>query len=327
VRVPAVEAVVGVQVVAAVAGVDREQTRMNTLNQFFDRALPGLRHSLLAVALVFPLSAWSQQSYPTPQAAADALVDGIARSDGDAVMAVVGPDSRKYLPLDTVDKDDVLDFLGAWAESHEIVPAGADKAFLGVGRHGWTLPIPIVKTASGWRFDVKAAPEEIRTRRVGRNELAAIQTALAYTDAQEEYYAKDRNGDGVREFAKRLLSSPGKHDGLYWASVAGGEESPLGPEFAYARRGQPYNGYLYRILTAQGKDAPGGAKNYVKDGRMTEGFALIAWPAKYDDTGVMTFIVDRAGAVYQKNLGRHTNALARAVTAYNPDASWTKVEP
>lgn len=300
---------------------------MITLNHFFDRAVPCLRHSLLAAALAFPLSAWSQQSYPTPQAAADALVDGIARSDGDAVAAVVGPDYRRYIPLGTVDRDDVIDFLGAWAASHEIVPAGDGKAFLGVGKNGWTLPIPIVKAASGWRFDIKAAPDEMRTRRIGRNELAAIQTALAYTDAQEEYYVKDRNRDGVREFAKRALSSPGRHDGLYWASLPGEPESPLGPEFAYAKPGQPYHGYLYRILTAQGENAPGGAKSYVRDGRMTEGFALIAWPAKYDDTGVMTFIVDRAGVVYQKNLGPNTHALARAVTAYDPDASWTKVEP
>ncbi len=300
---------------------------MNFLEWLFSRAAPVAGHCTVALVLALPLAAWSQQSYPTPQAAADALVDGIARSDDDAVKAVIGADYRKYIPVDGIDQDDVIEFLGAWAASHEIVQRGADKAFLGVGKDGWTLPIPIVKTASGWRFDAKAAPDEMRARRIGRNELAAIQTVLAYTDAQEEYYAKDRNGDGVREFARRPLSSQGKHDGLYWASVPGEEESPLGPEFAYAKPGQPYHGYLYRILSAQGEHAPGGAKSYLKSGRMTEGFALIAWPASYDDTGVMTFIVNRAGVVYQKNLGRNTNALARAVTAYDPDASWSKVEP
>ena len=167
----------------------------------------------------------------------------------------------------------------------------------------------------------------MRTRRIGRNELAAIQTALAYTDAQEEYYAKPRTGDGVRQFATRALSTPGKHDGLYWSSLDDEEESPLGPEFADARVGQPYHGYAYRILTAQGPDAPGGAKSYVRNGRMTEGYALIAWPAKYDDTGVMTFIVDRDGIVYQKNLGPDTTAAANTITAYNPDASWQRVTP
>ena len=167
----------------------------------------------------------------------------------------------------------------------------------------------------------------MRTRRIGRNELAAIQVALAYTDAQEEYHAADCNGDGVQAVRQRGLSSPGKHDGLYWASLPGEPESPLGAEFADAKPGQPYHGYLYKILTAQGKDAPGGAKSYIKNGRMTEGYALVAWPAKYDDTGVMTFIVNHDGVVYQKNLGPGTDAAARAINAYNPDASWSKAAP
>jgi hypothetical protein len=167
----------------------------------------------------------------------------------------------------------------------------------------------------------------MRIRRIGRNELAAIQVVLAYTDAQDEYHQRDWNGDGVREYARRALSTPGKHDGLYWASLPGEPESPLGPEFADAKPGQPYHGYLYRILTAQGKDAPGGAKSYVRDGRMTEGYALIAWPAKYADSGVMTFIVNRDGIVYQKNLGPGTDSAARAIPAYNPDPSWERVAP
>ena len=203
----------------------------------------------------------------------------------------------------------------------------SDKAFLGVGKHGWTMPIPIVKTAGGWRFDTAAAPEEMRVRRIGRNELAAIQVALAYTDAQNEYHARDWNGDGTLEYAKQGLSSPGKRDGLYWASLPGEIESPLGAEFADAKAGQPYHGYVYKILTAQGKDAPGGVRNYIKNGRMTEGYALVAWPAKYNDTGVMTFIVNQDGVVYQKNLGAGTDAAARAIVAYNPDASWDKVAP
>ncbi len=300
---------------------------MNIQNGTVMRAASGLRFALLAMAFALSPAAWGQQAFPSAEAAADALVDGIARHDGDAIKRVVGPDYRKYIPAGVVAEDDITKFLEAWAASHKIVPAGADKAYLGVGKNGWTLPIPIVKSASGWRFDASAAPDEMRTRRIGRNELAAIQVALAYTDAQEEYYAKPHSGDGVRQFAMRAISSPGKHDGLYWATLPDEEESPLGPEFADATPGQPYHGYVYRILTAQGPDAPGGARSYVRNGRMTEGYALIAWPAKYDDTGVMTFIVDRDGIVYQKNLGPNTDAAARAITAYNPDSSWTKVSP
>jgi len=183
-----------------------------------------------------------------------------------------------------------------------------------------------VKSAAGWRFDTKGAPEEMRVRRIGRNELAAIQVALAYTDAQNEYHARDWNGDGTLEYAKQGLSSPGRRDGLYWASLPGEPESPLGAEFADAKVGQPYHGYVYKILTAQGKDAPGGARNYIKSGRMTEGFALLAWPAKYGDTGVMTFIVNQDGIVYQKSLGPNTAAIAQGMKAYDPDSSWQKAE-
>jgi hypothetical protein len=306
--------------VVAVVDVDVETERMNMKN---------LKHTLqfaaLAGALALAPLAGAQTAYPTPEAAADALVDGIARHDDDAIKAVVGPDYRNYIPASNYDTDDVTNFLEAWARAHAVVRSGDDKAYLGAGKNGWTMPIPIVKTAAGWRFDVRAAPEEMRVRRIGRNELAAIQVALAYTDAQSEYHQKDWNGDGVLEYAKQGLSSAGKRDGLYWASLPGEPESPLGAEFADAKVGQPYHGYVYKILTAQGKDAPGGARSYVKNGRMTEGYALVAWPAKYDDTGIMTFIVNQDGVVYQKDLGAGTGAAARAISAYNPDASWTKV--
>jgi hypothetical protein len=313
VHAPAVVVVVVVDVV-----VEAERMNMTNIAQVFKIAAVA---GMLAVA---PLTL-AQNVYPTPEAAADALVDGIARHDGDAIKSVVGADYRNYIPASSVDPEDVTNFLAAWASAHRIVPAGSDKAFLGAGRNGWTLPIPIVKTAAGWRFDTKAAPEEMRIRRIGRNELAAIQVALAYTDGQKEYRQRDWNGDGVMEFARRGLSSPGKRDGLYWASLPGEPESPLGPEFAEAKVGQPYHGYLYRILTAQGPDAPGGARSYLKNGRMTEGYALIAWPARYDDTGVMTFIVNQDGVVYEKSLGANTSAAARAITTFNPDASWAKV--
>jgi hypothetical protein len=316
-------AVVRAAVPAVAAAHERaERERMDMTN-----SKPILQIVALAASLALAPVAFAQSAYPTPEAAAAALVDGIARSDGPAIKAVVGPEYRKYLPVDTLAPEDITNFLEAWARAHTIVRAGENKAYLGVGKNGWTLPIPIVKTAAGWRFDTKGAPEEMRVRLIGRNELAAIQVTLAYTDAQEEYHARDWNGDGVLEYATRALSSPGKRDGLYWASRPGEVESPLGPQFAEARPGQPYHGYLYRILTAQGADAPGGARSYLKNGRMTEGYALIAWPAQYGDTGVMTFIVNQDGVVYQKNLGPNTHAAARAMSVYNPDASWSKVTP
>jgi hypothetical protein len=318
-----------VAVVAAVADGDgkREPMNMRTTNLLMGPALAFIRAGALVAACAAAPWALAQQAFPTPQAAADALVDGIARHDDGAIKSVVGADYRKYIPAGSVDATDVTNFLAAWAAAHGIQQDGADRAFLQAGKHGWTLPIPIVKTAAGWAFDTKGAPAEMRKRRIGRNELAAIQVALAYTDAQEEYYAKDPDRQGVPHFAMRALSSPGKRDGLYWASLPGEAESPLGPDFADAKRGQAYHGYLYRILTAQGKDAPGGAKSYVRNGRMTDGYALIAWPERWNDTGVMTFVVSRDGVVFQKNLGPGTDAAARAVTMFNPDASWEKVAP
>jgi Protein of unknown function (DUF2950) len=320
------QAVAAVRGQAAVAGTaaaavdaDQESTIMTNLKH-------PLSVIVASLALVAMPIAFAQQTYPTPEAAADAFVDAIARHDGDALKRVVGPDYRQYIPAASVDPDDITNFLEAWARAHTIVQAGSDKAFLGAGAKGWTMPIPIVKTAAGWHFDTRGAPEEMRIRRIGRNELATIQVALAYTDAQEEYHARDWDGDGVLQYATHGVSSPGKHDGLYWASLPGEPESPLGAEFADAKRGQPYHGYLYRILTAQGKDAPGGARSYLQSGRMTEGYALIAWPEKYDDTGVMTFIVNQDGQVYQKNLGPDTATAVRAINAYNPDASWSKVD-
>ena len=315
----AVEAAPAAVVAAAEGDVEMERTNMTKIRHILNIAA-------VAASLALAPAVFAQKAFPTPEAAAEALVDGIARHDNDAIKAVVGSDYQKYFPRASTDPDDVTNFLAAWARGHAIVPAGSDKAFLGVGKNGWTLPVPIVKTAAGWHFDTKGAPEEMRVRRIGRNELAAIQVALAYTDAQNEYRQNDWNGDGVLEYATRGLSTPDKRDGLYWASLPGEPESPLGAEFADAKVGQPYHGYLYRILTAQGANAPGGAKSYIKNGHMTEGYALVAWPAKFDDTGVMTFIVNQDGIVYEKSLGPNTDAIARAMKAYDPDASWQKVQ-
>lgn len=290
-----------------------------------DRAARGVR--LVAVGALFALAstAGAQQTFPTPEAAVDAFIDGVSRNDDDKVAVVLGADWKKYVPTETVRGEDVTNFLEAWSKSHRIVPAGDAKAFLEVGTHGWTMPIPLEKTAAGWRFDTKDTPDELRTRRIGRNELDVIQVMLALTDAQQDYAANDRDRDGVKQYAQKILSSTGKRDGLYWPTLDGEDPSPLGPIAANTKPGEAYHGYRYRILTAQGASAPGGAKSYIDGGQMTGGYAFLAWPAKYGDTGVMSFIVANDGNVYQKNLGADTDAVARAMTRFDPDSTWTKV--
>lgn len=278
-------------------------------------------------ALAVSAPALAQKAFPTPAAAADALVDGLARNDSEQIKKVLGAGYARYIPPESADYADRIKFLEAWSRGNKIVSQGDSRAALEVGTHGWTLPIPIVKTTAGWRFDIRQTPHELKIRRIGRNELAAIQTVLAVTDAQEEFYAANPDRLPVKHFAMRAISTPGKRDGLYWPSAPNTPESPLGPAFADARPGQAYHGYRYKVLTEQGKDAPGGAKSYIRNGLMTEGFALVAWPERYGDSGVMTFIVNRDGQVHQKNLGRQTDAAARQMKAYNPDASWQKVEP
>ncbi len=298
---------------------------MNRIEFLRSIAVRSLCVAGFVIATGTPLASAAPAAFPTPLAAAEALVDGVARHDEAVIKATLGSDYARYLPRDATDEE-ITTFLEAWARSHRIVAAGADKAWLEVGTNGWTVPIPLVKGASGWQFDVTAAKDEIVTRRIGRNELAAIEVALAYTDAQEEYAERDRNGDGVKEYAAKLLSSPGKRDGLYWPTLPGEPASPLGPIAAGAKPGAAFHGYAYRILTGQGKDAPGGAKSYAKAGRLTEGYGLVAWPAKYGDSGVMTFIVNQDGVVYQKDLGPRSAALAKAMAAYNPDSTWTKAK-
>jgi hypothetical protein len=287
-------------------------------------ATAGLAFLALVVCTVSPVRA--QQPFASPEAAATALVDAVARSDAPALARVLGPDWKRFIPTADVDAEDVYAFLGAHAKSNRIVRDSAERAHLSIG-DGWVLPIPIVQGAGGWRFDTHAGAEEIRTRRIGRNELDAMKAALAYFDAQKEYALADRNGDGVLEYAQRIISTPGRRDGLYWATLPGEEESPLGPAFGEERDGDTYHGYRFRILKAQGPNARGGAYDYRIRGRMTAGFALVAWPAKHGDTGIMSFMVSHDGQLYEKDLGPNTDAIARAMTRFDPDASWQKVAP
>jgi len=287
------------------------------------------RTALLACLLAAPL-AYAQKSFMTPESAAEALVKAIRDHDTAALQAVLGKEWKRFIPTDDLSRDDVNAFVAAWDKQHQITNEDDNTALLSVGDEpGFTFPIPIARNKAGvWKFDVVSGTERLRIARIGRNELAAMQAVLAYYDAQREYAAEDRSGKGVREYARKLVSSPDKRDGLFWPAPLDAEESPLGPLIARQQPKAPgYWGYHYKILTAQGKDAPGGAYDYVIGGRMRAGFALVAWPVRYGDTGIMTFMVSHAGIVYEKDLGPSTDATARATTRFNPDESWHKASP
>ena len=284
-----------------------------------------LRALLLMCALVSPLVVHAQQAFRSAEAAADAFTDALRKVDRTALAKVLGANYKQFIKTDGIERADIEAYLAAWDKQHKVNSEGENKAVLAVGEQGWTLPIPIVKRKAGWQFDVIAGADEMRTRRIGRNELTTIRAILAYYDAQREYSAVDRNGDGVHEYARKLVSTKGKKDGLYWDSPLGMDESPLGPLLADQKpQGQGYHGYRYKILTKQGKDAPGGAYDYIIGKRMRSGFAAVAWPVRYGDTGVMSFMVSHAGIVYEKDLGPNTDAVARAMTTFNPDPSWKK---
>ncbi len=275
-------------------------------------------------ALLLPCCVVAQQIYPTAEAAADAFVDAIATSDDIALRNVLGADWKRFVRTDDIHRDDITTFLGAWAKSHH-VESTDDRAHLVVGEQDWVLPIPIAKHKAGWRFDLQAGADEMRTRRIGRNELAAMQAALAYFDAQKEYASADRLGDGVLQYAQKFRSASGKRDGLYWPVDADEPPSPLGVLYADVKPGGSYYGYRYKILKAQGPHAPGGAYDYLIKGRMVSGFALVAWPARYGDTGVMTFMLSHDGQLYEKDLGADSAAVASSMNSFDPDASWKPV--
>lgn len=273
-------------------------------------------------------------TFASPEAAVDALVAATEADKTADLLNILGPSGRKLIHSGDriADKAGRDQFVAAYQQKHAIETPSASTAILVVSTDEWPFPIPLVKHGAAWRFDTKAGAEEILNRRIGRNELNAIEVCGAIVDAEHEYASKDRTGSGYLEYAQKFVSSPGEHDGLYWPPTAG-EESPIGPLVASARaegygpkgaheKRSPYHGYYYRILKKQGKDARGGAYDYVVKGHMIGGFALVAFPAKYGDSGVMTFIVNQDGVVYEKALGPRTEAIARAMTTFNPDPSW-----
>jgi hypothetical protein len=277
----------------------------------------------------------AQQAFKTPDEAASALVRAAEASDMKALVTVLGPDGEDVV----ASGDEVADaatrekFVAAYNAKHQITLEGDNKAIMVIGQEDFPLPIPIVRKDGMWRFDTAAGLDEILFRRIGKNELDAIQACLAYVDAQNEYAEKDRTGAGINTYAQRIISQPGKKDGLFWPTSQGEEESPLGELVAEAtaqgyRVGggrTPYHGYYFKILTKQGPAAPGGELDYVVNGKMIGGFALVAYPAEYRNSGVMTFIVNHTGDIFQKDLGPNTARVAERMTSYNPDATWQKV--
>jgi len=280
-----------------------------------------------------------QKEFPTPEAAVQALVDALQDHDAAALLALFGPGSEALISSgdDVRDRANRERFLQRYAVKNSLERTGQDKVVLEVGDDDWPFPIPIVRSGSAWRFDTAAGKEELLNRRIGANELSVIDVLKAYVAAQREYASRDWEGDGTYAYAQRIASTPGKKDGLYWKAGVGGEASPLGPlaaeadrEGYAAKKGSgrpvPFHGYYFRILKGQGAHAPGGGYSYLVKGDMILGFAMIAYPARYRSSGVMTFIVNQDGIVYQKDLGKGTAKAAAKITRYDPDKSWKKVD-
>jgi len=268
----------------------------------------------------------NQAVYSSPEAAAQSITDAISGREREKIGVILGLTAAELLPLNNISQESVEKYLQGYAKSHSLQPVGEEQYLLAIGEENWTLPIPIIKGSQGWYFDTEAGIERIRIRRIGRNELAAIQSVLAYYDAQIEYAAEDRDGDGVLEYAQKFISAENQHDGLYWETSGDETPSPLGPLFADTTPDGAYHGYYYRILTSQGSNANGGAFSYLEDNQMTGGFAMIAWPAEYGNTGVMSFIVNQDGIVYQQNLGPDTDELATQLQSFDPAPEWVPVQ-
>lgn len=267
-----------------------------------------------------------QAVFVTPEDAANAFLLSLVNDDSEMLGQIFGADYREVLPLDQVDGEDVDRFITAWEKFNTLLPEGDRKMLIAVGENEWTLPIPVVVGTSGWYFDIDEGLERMRIRRIGRNELATMQAVLAYYDAQMEYAGQDRNGNGLLEYAQRFISTPDTHDGLYWEVEPGEAPSPLGPLMADHTPGGGYHGYFYKILDAQGAHARGGAYSYLIGDQMRAGFAVIAWPDEYGDSGVMSFMVSHAGIVYEQNLGPDGASIAAAMQVYDPGPGWTPVQ-
>jgi hypothetical protein len=290
--------------------------------------------ALATMMILSAVTARAQQAFPTPEEAASALAASVKSGIRKEMLRVLGSGGVEIVESgdDVADAEARQRFTGAYDAKHSVRLEGDKKGTIILGNDDFPFPIPLMRKEAGWEFDTAAGRREILYRRIGRNELDAIQTCLAYVDAQNEYAEKDRTGEGAGVYAQRIVSTSGKKDGLYWPS-SDGEASPLGELAAQASAEGykvgaarvPYHGYYFRVLTQQGPSAPGGALDYVVRGKMIGGFALIAWPAEYGNSGVMTFVVNHTGTVYQKDLGDYTMNLVKRMNWFDPDQTWKKV--
>jgi hypothetical protein len=280
-----------------------------------------------------PAEKLTPRLFATPDLAVKALYDAAKANDAGTLHAVLGPGSGRI--IDSGDPAEDMQgrarFVAAYERAAHVELQGKAKATLALGETGWPFPFPLVRTGRQWHFDAKAGRDEVLARRIGRNELSTIQVALAYVDAQREYALRSVDQDSGHDYAQRFVSTPNRHDGLYWEAAPGEARSPMGPLFAAAAKEDtpgtltaPYHGYYFQILRAQGPHATGGATDYVAKGKMIGGFALAAYPARYRASGVKTFIVNHDGNVYSKDLGRDTAAVAQTIERYDPDASWQR---
>jgi hypothetical protein len=300
---------------------------------------------VIAVAVVIILThagtsaaAEKQKTFASAEEAVKALITAARNDDNTEMLKIFGADGKDLIfSGDKVaDKQRRKKFLATYDEQNKLVPEG-DSMILVIGKNEFPYPIPLVKKGEAWLFDSKKGKEEVLNRRIGENELYTIQTVLAVVDAQREYAMIDHDGDGLREYAEKFESDPGKQNGLYWKTKEGESPSPLGELLVQAKaegyskkdsKGNPvpYHGYFYKILKAQGKNAPGGAYDYIINGNMIGGVAVVAWPAKYGNSGVMTFVVNHDGVAYQKDLGKDTDKIVKGMTKYDPDKTWEKAE-
>lgn len=294
--------------------------------------VPFLLANLLFAGLA---NAADQKTFATPDEAVKALVQASSDGNQEEMLAIFGEDGKElvYSGDAVQDKAHMERFVKAYNTKHELVAEDDNTRILHVGPNDWSMPIPLVKDGGQWRFDVAAGKQELLFRRIGHNELGAIAACRGFIDAQKDYAAVGHDGLPAGIYAAKLMSDPGKQNGLYWETSDDEQASPAGPFLAKAsaegyggsKETEPYHGYLYRILKAQGAAARGGAKSYLSDQGLTTGVALVAYPAQYKASGVMTFIINQRGIVYQKDLGDETAAVAAAMTEYNPDGTWTKV--
>jgi hypothetical protein len=298
--------------------------------------------AILSISSHPPAFAATSQSEPrvfrSPGSAAAALVEAARTDDLKEMTTILGSDAKEIISSGdpVADNNAREEFTRRYDQMHRLTYDDQGRVILYIGAENWPLPIPIVKRGDGWAFDSAAGEEEMLYQRVGKNELFTIDVLEELADAQLEYADRERDASGVAQYAQTIFSSPGKKNGLYWAAKEGESESPIGPLIAdataegYQRdpsgRPAPFHGYYYKVLAGQGADAPGGASDYIVDGKMTRGFAFLAYPADYRASGVMTFMIDKAGVVVEKDLGPDTEKLAPAITTFNPDSSWFELQ-